>query len=160
MRYQPCIGDIMNRTIIAAIVCGLAVAATGVSLALTGSTVAAAATGTADVAREVAITSAAPHYVLVDCASSGDVKPSGYVFACADGNAGLTGMNWTSFATARQLFRDLLCEQLHPELRPRAFPQLPGAYRGVGQRPGGGTSQRAALHRGHADFHRRPAARV
>jgi len=99
----------MNRKPFAAIASGLAVAAIGLSLALTESTGAAAstralatgtaATGTAAVARETTVTgaTAAPLYVLLDCASRGQVRPSGYVLACGDGGAGLAGTHWTGW---------------------------------------------------------------
>lgn len=44
-----------------------------------------------------ATTAAASQFVVLGCDLKGLVKPSQYVLACGDGNAGLRGLHWTSW---------------------------------------------------------------
>jgi hypothetical protein len=80
---------------------GLAVAGCSASAASApGAASASAAATRAGGANAAPVRVAQDHspYVLWDCESVGRVEPAAFVLACADGNAGLTGLHWTRWA--------------------------------------------------------------
>ena len=56
-----------------------------------------AASAGAATMRPVAAQPAATRYVLVNCENKAQVRPGGYVLACADGGTGLESLHWTSW---------------------------------------------------------------
>ncbi|HYB18118.1 MAG TPA: hypothetical protein VEF71_22000 [Streptosporangiaceae bacterium] len=89
--------------------CGLAVAFT-VAGPLSSS--AAAAGDPAQSAAAMTAKSSVP--VLVNCLRHGDVRPSSYIFTCADANSALIGLHWASwtgtaaFASGTYAFNDCI----------------------------------------------------
>jgi hypothetical protein len=85
----------MRRTNIAIVVIAVLAmigAGTGIGLA------ASAGAATRATARTTAVSAThTPTYVVADC-SQLQVEPSTYFFACADGNAGLEHMHWTTWS--------------------------------------------------------------
>jgi hypothetical protein len=82
-------------------------------------------TGSAAATNE-ALTGAADRTVVIDCLNKPQVRPGSFVLTCADGNAYLTGLTWTSWtstqakATGREWANDCQpdCAQGHSHSYP------------------------------------------
>lgn len=128
----------LRITAAALTLCGLAA-----TFAVAGpmSSSAAAAGGLAQSAAAVTAESSVP--VLVNCLRHGDVRPSTYIFTCADANSAVIGLHWVSwtstdaFASGTYAFNDCIpfCVEGHvhrfPALvvlwRPEPWPGHHGA---------------------------------
>jgi hypothetical protein len=79
----------MKRGLIASgLVTALAVGGLGLGLA---------ASAGAAIVHSAAAQPAATRYVLVNCENKAQIRPGGYVLACADGGTGLENLHWTSW---------------------------------------------------------------
>ena len=79
---------------------GLAASAGAATRGGSGRATASAATARTSTSTSVATVASSSHppkYVVADC-SQLQVKPASYFFACADGNAGLQGLHWTTWS--------------------------------------------------------------
>lgn len=85
----------MRRTTIAIVVIAvLALIGAGAGIGLTAS----AGAATRGAASPAAVDAAsAPTYVVADCFQL-QVRPTSYVFTCADGGVGLEGLHWTTWS--------------------------------------------------------------
>jgi len=98
----------------------------GLSLGLGG------AASAAPQAASTAVSHFSERTVVVNCQGRPQVRPADFTLACGDGNDYLTGLSWTSWAGQRH--RRPGGERLHPLLRGRSLPRLPGGCRLLGQR--------------------------
>jgi hypothetical protein len=94
----------MNVALVIIALLALAGAGTGIGLAASATGAGAGAGSTVGVTARVAASSAAaaarkaPGYVVADCFQL-QVRPSSYVFSCADGGSGLAQMHWTTWSS-------------------------------------------------------------
>ncbi|HVT71324.1 MAG TPA: hypothetical protein VHF26_26500 [Trebonia sp.] len=77
---------------------GLGGAVAGCSASAASSTSAAPSSASSSAAVPVRVAQGHSPYVLWDCTGAARVEPSSFVLACADGNAGLTGLHWSEWA--------------------------------------------------------------
>jgi hypothetical protein len=86
----------MSRTNITLLIIALlAMVGTGAGIGLAAT--ASASTHTSTRASATASVAKPLKYVLFDCRSGPEVKPSSYIEACADGGLGLEDLHWTSW---------------------------------------------------------------